>query len=318
MHLTHIPVLKNEAVEGLAIRKNGTYVDGTFGFGGHAMEIISRLNGDGCFVGIDQDGDAFEKGRARLSEYRKTHKDGCSLHLVRDNFSNLPSVLHSLQISEVHGILLDIGVSSYQLDTDERGFSYMHDAPLDMRMDDRNRLTAADVVNTYPEEELSRVIFRYGEERWASRIASFIVSAREKKRVETTWELVDIIKAAIPSGARKDGPHPARRTFQAIRIEVNDELSVLSRSIRAFMPLLAPGGRLAIITFHSLEDRLVKQTFASLQDPCTCPPSFPVCVCGKKPVIKIITKKPIVPEDSEISENPRSRSAKLRIAEKLP
>ena len=312
MQFVHVPVLKDETIEGLAINPSGIYVDGTFGGGGHAREIISRLNGNGFFVGIDQDQDAIENGRTMLSEIKHT-----KCQLVRDNFSNIRTVLNNLHIESVHGILLDIGVSSHQLDTTERGFSYMHDAKLDMRMDQRMALTAADIIATYPEEELLRVIRDYGEEKWASRIAHFIVKERETAPITTTGQLVEGIKTADPAGARKDGPHPAKRTFQALRIEVNDELGVLKKAIRESVAVLKPGGRLCIITFHSLEDRIVKQTFKELENPCTCPPSLPVCVCGKKPVIRLVNRKPIVPGEEELELNPRARSSKLRIAEKL-
>lgn len=311
MEFKHVSVLKNECIEGLHIQASGTYVDGTFGGGGHAMEIISRLNGNGRFVGIDQDQDAVENGRTKLEPY----KNNCQL--VRDNFSNISQIMKDLHIVSVDGILLDIGVSSYQLDTGERGFSYMHDAELDMRMDQRNPMTARRMVAEYSESELTRILRDYGEERWASRIAKFIVEERKKAPIETTGQLVEVIKKAVPKGARRDGPHPAKRTFQALRIAVNNELGILEQSIRDMTELLSPGGRLCIITFHSLEDRIVKQTFHKLEHPCTCPPEFPVCVCGKKPQIRVVTRKPILPSEEELEQNPRSRSAKLRIAEKL-
>jgi len=307
----HVSVLKNECIEGLQIKSSGTYVDGTFGGGGHAMEIISRLNGNGRFVGIDQDQDAVENGRAKLEPYKE------KAQLVRDNFSNIISIMKDLHIVSVDGILLDIGVSSYQLDTGERGFSYMHDAELDMRMDQRNPMTAKRMIAEYSEKELADIIKDYGEERWATRIAQFIVAERKIKPIETTGELVEVIKKAVPKGARKDGPHPAKRTFQALRIAVNNELGILEQAIEDMAGLLAPGGRLCIITFHSLEDRIVKQTFHRLEHPCTCPPEFPVCVCGKKPTIRVITRKPILPSEEELEFNPRARSAKLRILEKL-
>ena len=313
MQFVHVPVLKNETIEGLSINPSGIYVDGTFGGGGHAREIISRLNGNGRFVGIDQDQDAIENGRTMLDNIKDKN-----CQLVRENFSNIRKVLKNLQIEAVDGILLDIGVSSHQLDTSDRGFSYMQDAKLDMRMDQRSAFSAADLIATYPEEDLLRVIRDYGEEKWAARIARFIVQERSVHPIETTSQLVEVIKKAIPASARRDGPHPAKRTFQALRIEVNDELGVLERAIKESVSVLAPGGRLAIITFHSLEDRLVKQTFRKLENPCTCPPSSPVCVCGKKPVIRVITRKPVVPSEEEIESNPRARSSKLRIAEKLP
>ena len=311
MEFKHVSVLKNECIEGLQIKSSGTYVDGTFGGGGHAMEIISRLNGNGRFVGIDQDQDAVDNGRAKLEPYKE------KAQLVRDNFSNIISIMKDLHIVSVDGILLDIGVSSYQLDTGERGFSYMHDAELDMRMDQRNPMTAKRMIAEYSEKELADIIKDYGEERWAARIAQFIVAERKIKPIETTGELVEVIKKAVPKGARKDGPHPAKRTFQALRIAVNNELGILEQAIEDMAGLLAPGGRLCIITFHSLEDRIVKQTFHRLEHPCTCPPEFPVCVCGKKPSIRVITRKPILPSEEELEFNPRARSAKLRILEKL-
>ncbi|MBQ7017236.1 MAG: 16S rRNA (cytosine(1402)-N(4))-methyltransferase RsmH [Firmicutes bacterium] len=311
MEFKHVSVLKNECIEGLQIKPSGTYVDGTFGGGGHAMEIISRLNGNGRFVGIDQDQDAVENGRAKLEPYKE------KAQLVRDNFSNIISIMKDLHIVSIDGILLDIGVSSYQLDTGERGFSYMHDAELDMRMDQRNPMTAKRIIAEYSEKELADIIKDYGEERWAARIAQFIVAERKIKPIETTGELVEVIKKAVPKGARKDGPHPAKRTFQALRIAVNNELGILEQAIEDMAGLLAPGGRLCIITFHSLEDRIVKQTFHRLEHPCTCPPEFPVCVCGKKPSIRVITRKPILPSEEELEFNPRARSAKLRILEKL-
>ena len=311
MEFKHVSVLKNECIEGLQIKSSGTYVDGTFGGGGHAMEIISRLNGNGRFIGIDQDQDAVENGRAKLEPYKE------KAQLVRDNFSNIISIMKDLHIVAVDGILLDIGVSSYQLDTGERGFSYMHDAELDMRMDQRNPMTAKRMIAEYSEKELANIIKDYGEERWATRIAQFIVAERKNKPIETTGELVEVIKKAVPKGARKDGPHPAKRTFQALRIAVNNELGILEQAIEDMAGLLAPGGRLCIITFHSLEDRIVKQTFHRLEHPCTCPPEFPVCVCGKKPSIRVITRKPILPSEEELEFNPRARSAKLRILEKL-
>ncbi len=312
MEFVHVPVLKNETIQGLNIDPSGTYVDGTFGGGGHAGEVISRLNGNGRFIGIDQDADAVENGRTKLGTYKDKNTQ-----LVRDNFSNIRNILADLNIESVNGILIDIGVSSYQLDEGERGFSYMQDAKLDMRMDQRQELTAAKIVAEYSEQELFRVIRDYGEDKWASRIAKFIVKERSKAPIETTAQLVEVIKAAIPAGARKDGPHPAKRTFQALRIEVNNELGILEQSIRDMVDALAPGGRLCVITFHSLEDRIVKQTFKSLENPCTCPVESPICVCGKKPQVKIITRKPIEPSEEELEMNPRSRSSKLRVVEKL-
>ena len=311
MDFVHVSVLKKESIEGLHINPSGTYVDGTFGGGGHALEIISRLNGNGRLIGIDQDRDAIENGRTKLEPYKN------KAQLVRDNFSNIQNIMKDLHIESIDGILLDIGVSSHQLDEGTRGFSYMQDAELDMRMDDRNPITAKQMIAEYSEAELSRIIREYGEERWASRIAQFIVQERAKMPINTTAELVEVIKKAVPKKARQDGPHPAKRTFQALRIAVNRELEILEGSIRDMVDLLKPGGRICIITFHSLEDRIVKQTFQSLEHPCTCPPEFPVCVCGKKPSVRIITRKPIVPSEEEVAANPRARSAKLRIAEKI-
>ena len=275
------------------------------------MEIIGRLNGSGRFVGIDQDQDAIENGRAKLEPYTQ------NIQLVRDNFSNIKQIMKDLHIVAGDGILLDIGVSSYQLDTGERGFSYMQDAELDMRMDQRNPMTAKRLVAEASQSELTRILREYGEERWASRIAEFITLERQKAPIETTFQLVEVIKKAVPKGARKEGPHPAKRTFQALRIAVNNELGILEQAIRDMADLLSPGGRLCIITFHSLEDRIVKQTFHSLAHPCTCPPELPVCVCGKKPTVRVVTRKPILPSREEQEDNPRSRSAKLRIIEKL-
>lgn len=290
------------------IKPDGIYVDGTMGGGGHSLEIAKRLT-TGRLICIDQDPNAHEAAGKRLAEYKDR------ITFVRDNFGNIKSILDSLEIEKIDGMLLDIGVSSHQLDEAERGFSYQQDAPLDMRMNPDRSFSAYDVVNGYDEDELDRVIFTYGEERWARRIAQFIVKEREAKPIETTGELVDIIKKAVPKGARKDGPHPAKRTFQAIRIEVNGELEVLQRAIDDVAARLAVGGRLCIITFHSLEDRIVKEAFRKQENPCICPPQFPVCVCGKKPLGRVITRKPILPSKEELEENPRSRSAKLRVLE---
>ena len=273
-----------------------------------SLEIAKRLT-TGRLICIDQDPNAHEAAGKRLAEYKDR------ITFVRDNFGNIKSILDSLGIEKIDGMLLDIGVSSHQLDEAERGFSYQQDAPLDMRMNPDRPFSAYDVVNGYDEDELDRVIFTYGEERWARRIAQFIVKEREAKPIETTGELVDIIKKAVPKGARKDGPHPAKRTFQAIRIEVNGELEVLQRAIDDVAARLAVGGRLCIITFHSLEDRIVKEAFRKQENPCICPPQFPVCVCGKKPLGRVITRKPILPSKEELEENPRSRSAKLRVLE---
>ena len=301
----HVTVLKNEMIDGV-FRGNGIYVDLTLGGGGHSAEILKR---GGFVVGIDRDEDALHAAEKRLSAISGNFK------LVKSNFSDLKAVLQNLGVKKADGIMADLGVSSYQLDTAERGFSYMHDAPLDMRMDKSAGLSAFDVVNGYSAKELERVIKNYGEERWAKRIAEFIVNTRENKKIETTGELVSVIKAAVPKGARQDGPHPAKRTFQALRIEVNGELTVLEQTVRDAADVLAEGARMGLITFHSLEDRIVKNTFRQLESGCTCPPEFPVCVCGGKPKIQIITRKPLLPSEEEISENPRARSAKLRIAE---
>ena len=308
MEFHHFSVLLNECIDNLNIRPDGIYVDGTMGGGGHSLEIAKRLT-TGRLICIDQDPNAHEAAGKRLAEYKDR------ITFVRDNFGNIKSILDSLGIEKIDGMLLDIGVSSHQLDEAERGFSYQQDAPLDMRMNPDRPFSAYDVVNGYDEDELDRVIFTYGEERWARRIAQFIVKEREAKPIETTGELVDIIKKAVPKGARKDGPHPAKRTFQAIRIEVNGELEVLQRAIDDVAARLAVGGRLCIITFHSLEDRIVKEAFRKQENPCICPPQFPVCVCGKKPLGRVITRKPILPSKEELEENPRSRSAKLRVLE---
>ena len=308
MEFHHISVLLNECIDNLNITPDGIYVDGTMGGGGHSLEIAKRLT-TGRLICIDQDPNAHEAAGKRLAEYKDR------ITIVRDNFGNIANILDSLGIEKIDGMLLDIGVSSHQLDEAERGFSYQQDAPLDMRMNPDRPFSAYDVVNGYDEDELDRVIFTYGEERWARRIAQFIVKEREAKPIETTGELVDIIKKAVPKGARKDGPHPAKRTFQAIRIEVNGELEVLQRAIDDVAARLAVGGRLCIITFHSLEDRIVKEAFRKQENPCICPPQFPVCVCGKKPLGRVITRKPILPSKEELEENPRSRSAKLRVLE---
>ena len=308
MEFHHISVLLNECIDNLNIRPDGIYVDGTMGGGGHSLEIAKRLT-TGRLICIDQDPNAHEAAGKRLAEYKDR------ITFVRDNFGNIANILDSLGIEKIDGMLLDIGVSSHQLDEAERGFSYQQDAPLDMRMNPDRPFSAYDVVNGYDEDELDRVIFTYGEERWARRIAQFIVKERENKPIETTGELVDIIKKAVPKGARKDGPHPAKRTFQAIRIEVNGELEVLQRAIDDVAARLAVGGRLCIITFHSLEDRIVKEAFRKQENPCICPPQFPVCVCGKKSLGRVITRKPILPSKEELEENPRSRSAKLRVLE---
>lgn len=308
---SHYSVLLDESVDGLSIKPDGIYVDCTLGGGGHSEAIASRLNKGGRLISIDQDTAAIRASKIRLEKYADR------IEFVRDNFRNVGDVLTRLGIDKIDGAIIDLGVSSYQLDTPERGFSYMHDAPLDMRMDPDAALDAREVVNTYSEEQLKKIIFEYSEERFAGRIAAKICDVRERKSIETTYELVDIIKSAIPAKAREDGPHPAKRTFQAIRIEVNSELSIIEPTLDALIYALGVGGRLSVITFHSLEDRIVKQTFAKASRGCTCPSNFPVCVCGNKPKIKTVTHKPILPSERELDENPRSRSAKLRVAEKL-
>ena len=308
MGFHHVSVLLNECIENLEIKPDGIYVDGTMGGGGHSLEIVKKLT-TGKLIGIDQDENAQQAARERLKE----HLD--NVIFVRDNFSNIAQILDKLGIEKIDGMLLDIGVSSHQLDEAERGFSYQNDAPLDMRMDMQNPFSAYQVVNEYSAEELNRVIFQYGEERWAKRIAQFIVDERAKKPIESTGDLVEVIKKAVPKGARKDGPHPAKRTFQAIRIEVNKELDVLKEVIADAVPRLNEGGRLCIITFHSLEDRIVKEAFRAQENPCICPPQFPICMCGKVAQGKIITRKPILPSAEELEENPRARSAKLRVLE---
>lgn len=310
MEFSHKPVMLDECLDGLNIKENGIYVDGTLGGAGHSREIINRINKDGMLIGIDQDMDAIKASGERLLAYE-------NVKLVHNNFKNIKNILEDLNIKGVNGILLDLGVSSHQLDVAERGFSYMFDAPLDMRMNRESDFTALDVVNGYSKDELFRVISEYGEEKWASRISDFIVRERENGEILTTFELVDIIKAAIPASARREGPHPAKRTFQAIRIEVNGELKLLEKAVNDCIDVLNPNGRLCIITFHSLEDRIVKRMYKENENPCTCPPDFPVCICNKKPRIKIITKKPILSSEDELITNPRARSAKLRIAEKI-
>ena len=308
---SHRSVLLDECIEALAIKPDGIYIDGTCGGAGHSSVIASHLGEQGLLIGLDQDATAVQVATERLSVF------GSRARVVRSNFCDLDKVCRELGIERIDGLLLDLGVSSYQLDTPERGFSYQADAPLDMRMDVRNPLTARTVVNEYSEEKLRKILFEYGEERFSSRIASNIVRARESAPIETTGELVEIVKHSIPAHAREGGHHPAKRSFQALRIEVNAELDVIAPAIKSAVRLLNPGGRMAIITFHSLEDRIVKQTFAELASGCTCPKSFPVCVCGNKPKVKVISKKPILPSRLELEENPRSRSAKLRVAEKL-
>lgn len=310
MEFNHTSVLFSETIKNLKIVQDGIYVDATLGGGGHAGGICEKLSQKGILIGIDRDRDALKAAGRNLENYK------CKKHLVQSNFENIIEVLHDLDIPEINGALLDLGVSSFQLDNPGRGFSYMQNSALDMRMNASDGLTAYQVVNEYSQDNLTEIIRRYGEERWASRISDFIVKERKKKSISTTFELVDIIKAAIPASARREGPHPAKRTFQAIRIEVNDELGQLERSIDRFIDVLASGGRLCIITFHSLEDRIVKETFQRRLNPCTCPKNFPVCVCGKKSDVRKVISKPILPGEKELTDNPRARSAKLRVIEK--
>ncbi len=310
VEFSHRSVLLDECIDSLNIKGDGIYVDGTAGGAGHSSVIASKLT-TGRLYALDQDETAVQVAGERLSVF------GERARVIRTNFCNLAEVLKEEGVDAFDGLLLDLGVSSYQLDTAERGFSYQASAPLDMRMDQRKTKSAWNVVNEYAEDDLRRILFEYGEERFSSRIASNIVRARELRSIETTGELVEIIKKSIPAHARDGGHHPAKRSFQALRIEVNAELDVIAPAIKSAVRLLSPGGRVAIITFHSLEDRIVKQTFSELASGCTCPKSFPVCVCGNKPKLKILTKKPILPSAQELEENPRSRSAKLRVAEKI-
>lgn len=312
MGFSHKSVLLEETIEGLNVKRDGTYVDGTVGGGGHAYYVCERLSGKGRFIGIDQDAAAIEAAGIRLLPYQ----DKIKIDIIRSNYQKTPQVLRELNISGVDGIILDLGVSSYQLDTPERGFTYREDAPLDMRMDQRQDMTAKDIINDYSEIQLYRVIRDYGEEKFAKNIARHICRARQEKVIETTFELNDIIKAAIPIRARSAGGHPSKRTYQAIRIELNKELTILEQSIDQMIELLNPGGRICIITFHSLEDRIVKRIFRTNENPCTCPPDFPKCVCGKVSRGKVMTRKPILPSEEEVEENRRSKSAKLRIFEK--
>lgn len=306
----HKSVLLYETVDSLNIKPDGIYVDGTLGGGGHAFLVCKKLSKNGRLIGIDQDADAI----VAAAEYLKEFAD--KVTIVRNNYVNIKEVVQGLTAGQADGIYLDLGVSSYQLDTTERGFTYREDAPLDMRMDQRNTETARDIVNYYSESDLYRIIRDYGEDRFAKNIAKHIVRARQEKEIETTGELIELIKAAIPARIRATGGHPAKRTFQAIRIELNKELEVLEHSIDVMIDLLAPGGRLSIITFHSLEDRIVKSRFRASENPCICPPGFPVCMCGKKSKGRVITRKPVIPSEEELSENKRSKSAKLRVFEK--
>lgn len=310
MEFKHISVLFEETINGLNIKDGGVYVDGTLGGGGHSHGILSEGK-DIHLIGIDQDLEAISAAKQRLVEF------GDKVTFVNRNFSDIKSILNDLDIDGIDGAVLDLGVSSYQLDNSERGFSYMQDAPLDMRMDKRREKSAYTIVNEYSEEELTRIFYEYGEENWSKRIAQFIGERRNEKPIETTGELVDIIKAAIPKKARMEGGHPAKRVFQAIRIEVNGELKILQTALEDFADKLNKGGRLAVITFHSLEDRIVKNTFTKLGTGCICPKEFPICICGKEPLVKVITRKPILPNSIELESNARSKSAKLRIIEKL-
>ncbi len=311
MEFKHTSVLLDETIENLNIKPNGVYMDGTLGGAGHSREIAKRLGSDGHLIGIDQDGEAIATAKERLAEY------GDRITVVRDNYQNFKSILDELNISQVDGILLDLGVSSYQLDNADRGFTYRVDAPLDMRMDNRQTKTAKDIVNDYSEAELFRILKDYGEERYAKSIAYHICKYRENKVIETTEELNDIIRGSIPAKARNGQGHPSKQTFQAIRIELNRELDVLRDSIDGMIASLNPGGRLCIITFHSLEDRIVKLAFRKNENPCICPPNFPVCTCGRKPLGKVITRKPIIPGERELEENSRSKSLKLRVFEAI-
>lgn len=310
MEFKHISVLLNECIEALNIKEDGIYIDCTLGGAGHSSEILKRLSNKGILIGIDQDSEALAAAKEKLKDYK-------NVIYVHDNFYNIEKILKSLNIEKVDGILMDLGVSSYQLDNAERGFSYMNDAALDMRMNRDKTFTAYNIINEYSEEDLFRIIKEYGEEKFAKRIANFIVESRKTKPIETTFQLVDIIKRAIPAKARREGPHPAKRTFQAIRIEVNNELNIIENTIEKGIESLNPEGRIAVITFHSLEDRIVKNVFKRIENPCMCPREFPMCVCGKKPLIKVISRKPIEASEEELNYNPRSRSAKLRVAEKL-
>jgi len=307
----HIPVLLNETLEYLDPKPGGIYIDGTLGGAGHSSEIAKRIVPGGVLIGIDQDSNAIDAATRRLEAYKD------NVIIVRDNFRNIKTIALQKGFKEVDGILLDIGVSSHQLDEKERGFSYMQDGSLDMRMDTENGLNASDIVNNSSEQELIRILRDYGEEKWAVRIAKFITEERKNSRIDTTFKLADIIQRAIPAAARRDGGHPAKRTFQALRIAVNDELQVLEEAVTNAARLLKPGGRLVVITFHSLEDRIVKKIFNNMEKPCTCPPQLPVCACGKEPLLRVITKKPVTAGVEELKTNTRSKSAKLRAAERV-
>ena len=312
MEFNHYSVLLNETIENLNIKPDGIYVDGTLGGGGHAYQVASRLSEKGRLIGIDQDADAIAAAGERLKEF------GDKITIIRSNYANMKEELHRIGVGKVDGIVLDLGVSSFQLDTPERGFTYRDEnAPLDMRMDDRQSLTAKDIVNGHSEMDLYRIIRDYGEDKFAKNIAKHIVQERAKKPIETTGELTEIIRASIPMKVQVTGGHPAKRTFQAIRIELNKELEVLQNNLDDMIDLLNPGGRICIITFHSLEDRIVKTNFKRNENPCTCPSDFPVCVCGKKSKGKVVTRKPILPSEEELEVNSRSKSAKLRVFERV-
>ena len=311
LNFEHIPVLLSETLEHLDLKQGGYYIDGTLGGAGHSAEIVKRIIPGGVLLGIDQDRDAINAAKKRLEAYKD------NVIIAHGNFRDIKAIAQDSGLKEVDGILLDIGVSSHQLDENIRGFSYMHDGPLDMRMDTDCDYDASDILNNSSEREITRIIRDYGEEKWAARIAKFIIEERKSGRIDTTFKLVDIIKRAIPAAARREGGHPAKRTFQALRIAVNDELEVLEQAVRNATEILKPGGRLVIITFHSLEDRIVKRAFNNMERPCTCPPQLPVCVCGKEPLLKVITKKPVTAGEEELKANTRSKSAKLRAAERV-
>lgn len=311
LNFEHIPVLLKETLEYLDLKKGGVYVDGTLGGAGHSAEIVKRIIPGGMLLGIDQDSNAINAAKKRLEAYKD------NVIIVHNNFRNIKAIVLENGFKEVDGVLLDIGVSSHQLDEEERGFSYMHDGPLDMRMDTDRDYNASDIINSATERELTRILRDYGEEKWAVRIAKFIIEERKNGRIDTTFKLVDIIKKAIPAAARREGGHPAKRTFQALRIAVNDELEVLEQAVKDAVDILKPGGRMVVITFHSLEDRIVKTVFNNMERPCTCPPKMPMCVCGKVPLLKVITKKPVIAGEKELETNTRSKSAKLRAAERV-
>ena len=311
MEFSHKSVLLWECIDALNIRPNGIYLDGTLGGGGHSLEICRRLT-NGRLIGVDRDQVALEAAKKRLSRHAR------KVTLVHDNFENIALILDALNLDKIDGMLFDLGVSSPQLDDGSRGFSYMADAPLDMRMDQGSSLTAYEIVNNYPKDDLRRILYEYGEERYAPQIAAAIERVRSDRPIETTLELVDIIKSAMPERALREKQHPAKRSFQAIRIAVNDELKAVQEAMERSIDLLAPGGRLAVITFHSLEDRIVKNAFRSAAQGCTCPKDFPVCVCGKQAKVKLVARKPLLPSMEEIARNPRARSAKLRVCEKMP